>query len=141
MGLRDGAYVRLWSAKDNGKVITCQASVSKKEDGGGYKTLFSGFVSFVGEDCKEKIRSLNLPETADREHPVGKNVKVVGSPDITTWFNPKTRENRTSIAIYDVELQEDRGEKKQSKSAPKPYRKKQEQKPAEDEDDDGDLPF
>lgn len=141
MGLRDGAYVRLWSAKDNGKVITCQASVSKKEDGGGYRTLFSGFVNFIGEECKEKIRSLGLPETSDRQNPVGKTIKVVGSPDVTTWFNPKTKENRMNIAVYDVELQEDGGNQKQSKSAPKTYRKKAEPKPAEDEDDDSELPF
>lgn len=140
MGLRDGAYVRLWSAKDNGKVITCQASVSKKEEGGGYRTLFSGFVNFIGEECKEKIRSLGLPETSDRQNPVGKTIKVVGSPDVTTWFNPKTKENRTSIAVYDVELQEDGGGQRQSKSAPKTYRKKAEPKPVEDEDDDS-LPF
>lgn len=140
MGLRDGAYVRLWSAKDNGKVITCQASVSKKEDGGGYRTLFSGFVNFIGEECKEKIRSLGLPETSDRQNPVGKTIKVVGSPDVTTWFNPKTKENRINIAVYDVELQEDGGGQRQSKSAPKTYRKKVEHKPAEDEDDDS-LPF
>lgn len=140
MGLRDGAYVRLWSAKDNGKVITCQASVSKKEDGVGYRTLFSGFVNFIGEECKEKIRSLGLPETSDRQNPVGKTIRVVGSPDVTTWFNPKTKENRMNIAVYDVELQEDGGGQRQSKSAPKTYRKKAEPKPAEDEDDDS-LPF
>ena len=141
MGLRDGAYVRLWSAKDNGKVITCQASVSKREDGGGYRTLFSGFVNFIGEECKEKIRSLGLPETSDRQNPVGKTIKVVGSPDVTTWFNPKTKENRMNIAVYDVELQEDGGGQRQSKSAPKTYRKKAEPKPAEDDDLDSELPF
>lgn len=140
MGLRDGAYVRLWSAKDNGRVITCQASVSKKQEGG-YRTLFSGFVNFIGEECKEKIRSLGLPETSDHQNPVGKTIKVVGSPDVTTWFNPKTKENRMNIAVYDVELQEDGSGQRQSKSAPKTYRKKAEPKPAAEEDDDSGLPF
>lgn len=142
MGLRDGAYVRLWSAKDNGHAITCQASVSKKQDGGGYKTLFSGFVSFFGDECKEKIRSLGLPETSDRQNPVSKTIRVVGSPDITSWYNRETKENRQTITVYDVELPDDNGgNQKQSKPSAKTYRKKAEPKPAAEEDDSDELPF
>lgn len=142
MGLRDGAYVRLWSAKDNGHAISCQASVSRKQDDGGYKTLFSGFVSFFGDECKAKIRSLGLPETADRKNPVGKTVRVVGSPDITSWYSRDTKENHQTITFYDVELLDDSGSnQKQSKSAAKTYRKKAEPKPAAVEDDDSELPF
>lgn len=141
MGLRDGAFVKLWSARDNGKVINCQASVSKRQEDGTYKTLFNGFVSFYGDECKDKIRSLGLPETSDRQHPAGKTIKVVGSPDISTWYNPQTRENRMTITIYDVELQESAPAQKQSKPAGKTYKKKADPKPAAEEDDSDDLPF
>lgn len=108
MGVRDGAFVRLWSARENDYVITCQATCSRKrKDGDGYDNTFQGFISFFGDVCKDKIRSLGLPEESDRNNPVGKSVKIVGSPDVTTWYNRETKKGGMNVTVYDVELQDD----------------------------------
>jgi len=140
MGVRDGAYVRLWSARENDYVITCQATCSRKrKDGEGYDTTFQGFISFYGDTCKDKIRSLGLPEESDRNNPVGKSVKIVGSPDVTTWYSKETKKGGMNVTVYDVELQDDNHS---SAPASKPQAKKTSAKPkSAPVSDDSELPF
>ena len=141
MGVRDGAYVRLWSARENDYVITCQATCSRKrKDGEGYETTFQGFISFYGDACKDKIRSLGLPEESDRNNPVGKTVKIVGSPDITTWYSKETKKGGMNVTVYDVEIDDGRTA---SAPASKPQTKKTAAaKPkSAPVSDDSELPF
>ena len=138
MGLREGCYVKLWSAKENDHVITCQATVSRKrKDGEGYDTTFQGFISFFGDECKDKIRSLGLPEVSDRNNPVGKTVKIAGSPDISSWYSRETKKGGYNITVYDVELPDeaDRG------SSGKTQQKKASPKQKETVSNDSELPF
>lgn len=87
MGLREGIYAKIWSVRVNGDSYSGQLSVSKKDrETGKYKTLFSGFVNFYG-DAAEKASELDLPEKMDRNNPVGVNVQIKSSPDVSSWFN------------------------------------------------------
>lgn len=141
MGLRDGCYAKLWSAKDNGRAVSCYTTVSRKaKDGNGYEQLFNGFVSFFGDSCKEKILELGLPEEFDRENPVGKTVKIAGSPDITSWYKKDIKKGGLNITVYDVEIPDDNADQKSSKKSA-PAKKTSTKKKEEPVSDDDDLPF
>ena len=139
MGVRDGAYVKLWSARENDYVITCQATCSRKrKDGEGYDTTFQGFISFYGDTCKDKIRALGLPEESDRNNPVSKTVKIVGSPDVTSWYNKETKKGGMNVTVYDVEIPEDNRSAPPAKAQPKKTASKTKSAPVSD---DSELPF
>ena len=139
MGVRDGAYVKLWSARENDYVITCQATCSRKrKDGEGYDTTFQGFISFYGDTCKDKIRALGLPEESDRNNPVSKTVKIVGSPDVTSWYNRETKKGGMNVTVYDVEIPDYNSSAPPAKAQPKKSAAKPKSAPVSD---DSELPF
>ena len=139
MGVRDGSYVKLWSARENDDVITCQATCSRKrKDGEGYDTTFQGFISFYGDTCKDKIRALGLPEESDRNNPVSKTVKIVGSPDVTSWYNRETKKGGMNVTVYDVEIPDDNRSAPPAKAQPKKTASKAKSAPVSD---DSELPF
>lgn len=139
MGVRDGAYVKLWSARENDYVITCQATCSRKrKDGEGYDTTFQGFISFYGDACKDKIRALGLPEEGDRNNPVSKTVKIVGSPDVTSWYNRETKKGGMNVTVYDVEIPDYNSSAPPAKAQPKKSAAKPKSAPVSD---DSELPF
>ena len=139
MGVRDGSYVKLWSARENDYVITCQATCSRKrKDGEGYDTTFQGFISFYGDTCKDKIRALGLPEESDRNNPVSKTVKIVGSPDVTSWYNRETKKGGMNVTVYDVEIPDYNSSAPPAKAQPKKSAAKPKSAPVSD---DSELPF
>jgi len=161
MALRDGSYARIWSAKQNGKVYSCNISVSHKDkQTGEYKTDFSGYVNF-GNTAAEKVATLGLPEIMDRNNPIGKTIKIKGSPDISTYYNKeatekllaaangndglvkfiRSRANEKYITIWDFELEEGNSAKASSnsnKTANKPVAPTDDTETEADEDE---LPF
>ena len=96
MGLRTGSYLKIWSARPHGKIYYCQATVTTGNMETGYTYLFNGTVSLAGEAAK-KVATLGLPEKSDREHPLYKSVKVLSSPDIQTYDNPKTKQLLSTV--------------------------------------------
>ena len=141
MGVRGGCFARLWSAKDNGRAVNCYTTVSKKnKDGDGYTQTFNGFVSFFGDACKDLILGLDLPEEFDRNDPVGKTVKIVGSPDVTTWYDKEKKRGGMNVTVYSVELPEDDGGSKPAKKTSTKKETKTKSKSSAHSDDD-ELPF
>lgn len=156
MGLRSDCYAKVWAAKANGKTYSVQTSVSYKDKKTGeYKNSFNGYVTFAG-DAADKIRELGLPERMDRDKPSYRSIKIVGSPDVSNYFNSerykkllsaakgsellegfiKANASPPSVTVWDFELVEDGG----SKTTGKARTKKQDPEP-EDDDADDDLPF
>lgn len=167
MGLREGSYVKLWNAQPHpdGNICYCNATVSRGTMETGYTYLFNGRVTFAGKAAK-KVMALGLPQKSDREHPTCKSVKVLGSPDIQTYDNPKNRAlldkltegseayyfvlnhlREMNVTIWDVEI-EDSSETNTKTSTAKSAKAKKITKKVEEEDfmaipeDSGDeLPF
>lgn len=146
MGLKNGCYARVWSAKDMDYQTNCLVSVSKKGNDGQYKNTFQGYVNFKGDEARKKIRSLNLPEKFDKDNPSYESIRVYGSPDIETYYNKRKQTTEFSFSVWDVLLPGEEGydsgseNRGQSKSAPKTYRKKEPPRPPATEIND-DLPF
>lgn len=141
MGLRDGCYAKIWSAKDNGRAVSCYTTVSRKnKDGDGYTQLFNGFVSYFGDACKELILGLGLPEEFDRENPVGKTVHITGSPDVTSWYDKEKKRGGMNVTVYAIELPEDDGGSKPAKKTSTKKETKTKSKSSAHSDDD-ELPF
>ena len=152
MGLREGCFARVWSAKVSQYSVNSYVTVSKakrddnnnplKDDNGKtvYEQQFNGFVTFAG-DAKAIIEGLGLPETIDRDNPVSKTVKIVGSPDITSWYDAEKKKGGTNIRIRDVELPESNGEtaSKPAKKAASTAKKSSAKKESVSSDDE--LPF
>jgi len=165
MALRDGCYAKIWSAKPNKKIYSCNISVSRKDkETGEYKQEFSGFVNFSG-DAAKKVAVLGLPEKSDRDNPISRSIKITRSPDISSYYNKETykklidaangneelinfirsRANEKYITIWDFELADSNGgsnggdaDQKPAKSAKKPA------PPVDDTEvdmDDEELPF
>jgi len=104
------SYVKIWSArpwtnpKDNTTLYFCQASVAtKSEQTGEYHVWFNGQLIFKGS-AAEKVATLNLPVTSDRDHPVGKSVKIIDL-DIGSYFNKKKCDNLLAKANGDRDLE------------------------------------
>lgn len=126
MALRDGCYATVWSARQNGKIYSCNISVSTKDKRTNeYKNDFSGYVNFGGQ-AAVKVASLGLPEFPNKDNPAKRRVQIKGSPDISTYYNKeaadkllaqagnnedlkkfiRARANEKYITIWDFEIPE-----------------------------------
>ena len=151
MGLREGCFAKVWSAKASQYSVNSYVTVSRAKrdednnplkDSSGktvYEQQFNGFVTFAG-DAKEVIEGLGLPETMDRNSPVSKTVKIVGSPDITSWYDAEKKKGGINIRIREVELPDSGGEAA-SKPAKKASTAKKASAKKESVSSDDDLPF
>lgn len=104
MGLKEGSFAKLWSAKKNGKLYSVQVSVSKKVSENKYENTFSGFVNFGGA-AAQKIEQFNLPEVSNTDNPVSRSVKITTSPDVGTFYNKKLANQRLPLARGNEELE------------------------------------
>jgi len=156
LGLRTDCYAKVWAARPVGKTYSVQVSVSYKDKNTGkYKNSMNGYVTFAG-DAASKIKELNLPEKIDKENPKYRSIKIVGSPDVSNYFNAekyksllsaakgndelvkfiKANASPLTVTIWDFELAED-----SYKGSGKNASSKKSAKPSDDEDEDEDLPF
>lgn len=90
MGLRNGAYAKVWSIENKGKYSEARISTSKKkQDGSGYDQDFGGFVRFVGKahetECKE-----------------GDRIKIV-SCEVQNSYNAETKQTYWNPIIWEFE--------------------------------------
>lgn len=106
MGLRNGAYAKIWEHKPGkGNYEDVRLSISKKnKTSGEYEEDFSGWVRFVGA-AKEKIASAG-------ESPRFKIVEC----DVSNKYDPTTKKTFWNAVVFNVEDIES----KNNTSTPKP---------------------
>lgn len=137
MGFRQGAFAKVWNAKDNGNYSTCNVTVSrKKRDSDEYEVVFKdGFVRFVGEAHK-KIESVLIPEKG------GVSIQIQ-SCDVENRYDAGKDKLYTNYVIYDFEFPESNGGGNKSsgnKGSAKP-KAKESPEPNQAAADDDELPF
>lgn len=109
MGLKTGAFAKIWAIENKGNYSDARVSISKKnKTTGAYEQDFSGFLRFIG-NAHSKATSLKE----------GDRIKI-GDFEVTTTYDAAKKITYTNYALFSFETENGEVAAPVAKKQPKP---------------------